>query len=317
MPNSTSPQPEGRRPRWGRWLFGMICFLVLAGLVRLGYPGYRSRQIIAALTEKGINVETDPVFGYEYPEWINSRLDRVFIQSVHITEIGDQLSDDDLKSIGELFSLTYDGFETRASCDLMFSGSLISDRGLAHLEGLRQVTRLRLGTDLISDAGLHRLRGLSNLTLLEIRGPQITDRGLSHLTGLANLETLSLRSSAMTDAGLDHLIKLGQLSYLDLSANEITDAGLAKLAAIPHLELLELMGTRITDAGLESLLKLSQLRALNLNGTKLTDTAVPILMRFTNLKLLSLEDTGITRTGIARLQAAFPNLEMGWIERCW
>ncbi len=100
----------------------------------------------------------------------------------------------------------------------------ITDAGLAHLKGLNNLSRLRLGDAFIA-AGLRVEESLKPLFDL----PPITDAGLAHLEGLTNL------------------------SELDLSGNEITDAGLVHLKALANLRIVDLRGTRVTDAGAKDL----------------------------------------------------------------
>jgi len=59
----------------------------------------------------------------------------------------------------------------------------------------------------VSDAGLEHLKGLKNLTTLHLGGIQVTDAGLEHLKGLTNLQTLDLQDTQVSDAGVKELQK--------------------------------------------------------------------------------------------------------------
>ncbi|MHC4398858.1 MAG: leucine-rich repeat domain-containing protein [Planctomycetota bacterium] len=141
---------------------------------------------------------------------------------------------------------------------------------LGRLHGLEY-----LSFDTISDSGLAHLKGLKNLKTLALRGTQITNAGLAHLKNLTNLESLDLNNTQITDAGLEHLRTLANLELLDLSDTRIADAGLEHLKHLTKLESLWLSSTQITDAGLVHLRSLVMLRFLELwRNTQVTDGAV-------------------------------------------
>ncbi len=81
----------------------------------------------------------------------------------------------------------------------------ITDKGLAHLSGMSNLTRLHLENTGITDAGLDALKGLANLEYLNLYGTQITDAGLTKLAGLKNLKKLFLWQTKATDAGVSTL----------------------------------------------------------------------------------------------------------------
>lgn len=77
----------------------------------------------------------------------------------------------------------------------------VSDKGLAHLAGMNNITRLHLENTGITDAGLDSLKGLTNLEYLNLYGTQVTDAGLQKLAGLKNLKKLFIWQTKATDAG--------------------------------------------------------------------------------------------------------------------
>jgi hypothetical protein len=77
----------------------------------------------------------------------------------------------------------------------------VSDKGLAHLAGMNNITRLHLENTAITDAGLDSLKGLANLEYLNLYGTQVTDAGIQKLAGLKNLKKLFIWQTKATDAG--------------------------------------------------------------------------------------------------------------------
>ena len=53
----------------------------------------------------------------------------------------------------------------------------------------------------VSDDGLSHLAGLRQLQLLVLAGTKVTDAGLKHLHALLNLFTVNVRDTLVTDAG--------------------------------------------------------------------------------------------------------------------
>jgi hypothetical protein len=122
----------------------------------------------------------------------------------------------------------------------------------------------------VTDAGLKHLAGLKQLQLLVLSFTQVTDAGLKHLAGLKQLHGLYVGSTKVTDAGLEHLAGLKQLRELDLGSTQVTDAGLKHLAGLKQLRGLYLDHTKVTDAGLNHLAGLKELQELHLRDTKVT-----------------------------------------------
>ena len=72
---------------------------------------------------------------------------------------------------------------------------------------IESLVRLHLGNTKISDAGLAHLKGLKNLTYLNLYGTEVSDAGLKHLRGLKKLEKLFVWQTQVTPAGVDRLRK--------------------------------------------------------------------------------------------------------------
>jgi hypothetical protein len=187
-----------------------------------------------------------------------------------------QITDGDLKAVGEFLTMT----------DLSLEETAITDKGLAHLT---------------------KLDGLVWLNLYQTK---ITDEGLRHVAKLKRLELLPIGETKVTDKGLAHLKKMTQLTYLGLRGNPITDKGVAQLAGLTNLTSLYLGETKVTDAGLESLAKMTKLKKLWLNNTAVSDEAIPLLAELKSLRELHVEDSKITAEGVAALRKKVPACEI-------
>jgi hypothetical protein len=83
----------------------------------------------------------------------------------------------------------------------------VTDDGLVHLEGLRQLKFLWFGYSNITDNGLVHLKDLSNLEELfvGVHRSEFGSDGLVHLRRLKNLRTLTLLRTKVTQNALDDL----------------------------------------------------------------------------------------------------------------
>jgi hypothetical protein len=77
----------------------------------------------------------------------------------------------------------------------------VTDKGLAHVAGMANLSRLHLENTAVTDAGLDSLKGLTNLEYLNLYGTQVSDAGLAKLSGLKNLKKVFVWQSKVTDAG--------------------------------------------------------------------------------------------------------------------
>ena len=187
----------------------------------------------------------------------------------------------------------------------------ISDSELAHVGHLRALVFLVLEDTNVTDAGLAHLEGLTQLSeLFFLRRSQITDSGLAHLKGLAKLSKLGLLNTRVTDLGLVHLKALTDLSELNLDRTQVTDAGLVHLKRLRKLERLNLQPTQVTDAGLVHLRGLAHLSYVDLSHTQVTDAGLAHLKGMTELSALVLYATQVTDHGVKDLKQALPNLSV-------
>ena len=171
------------------------------------------------------------------------------------------------------------------------------DELMAALENLTGLRVLRLYAPGVSDAGLAHLKGLRNLDELDFPGhpiPKLTGPGLQYLAGLPKLRRLSAGFSGITDDGLAHVAGLRQLESLDLGFCRIGDAGLEHLQGLTNLRELNLQATQVGDAGLAVLKGMHHLRKLNLGRTKITSDGMETIGQLASLEELDLGRTKIT-----------------------
>jgi hypothetical protein len=186
-----------------------------------------------------------------------------------------------------------------------------TDGGSLTLTRLSQYSPLILVSGGITDAGLKHLEGLRQLKVLHLDGDTgITDAGLQYLEGLTELQGLDLENTGISDTGLQRLEGLPQLQGLDLGGTQITDGGVLHLEGLTRLQRLGLSGTEITDMGLKRLKGLNQLEWIYLGHTEITDAGLQYLEGLTTLKELDLTDTKVTDEGVAKLQQALPNCKI-------
>ncbi len=113
-----------------------------------------------------------------------------------------------------------------------------SDDGITVLKPVEdQVKWVDLARTQVTDAGLAHLKGMKNLTRLHLENTKVTDAGLAHLSTLTNLEYLNLYGTGVSDAGIVKLANLKNLKKVFLWQSKVTEDGAKKLAAaIPGLE---------------------------------------------------------------------------------
>lgn len=107
--------------------------------------------------------------------------------------------------------------------EIGYSGSQVTDAGLAHLDKVSQIEELVLSKSLITDSGVQYLADLSALEDLSLEGTGISDQGLSHLVKLQTLRTLVLSNTPITDAGFEYLEKLKGLRTLYLDGTSVSN----------------------------------------------------------------------------------------------
>src|SRR5262249_13516259 len=122
---------------------------------------------------------------------------------------GDQVTDENLRYVGRMTGLE----------ELSIAwGFPLTDRGFAHLSGLKRLRILQVDHSKMTDSSLDAFGKLTNLEELRVAGEGFMDHGLARLQGLTRLKSLSLGrgNHQITDAGLDALKHLKALEHLEL-----------------------------------------------------------------------------------------------------
>jgi hypothetical protein len=146
-----------------------------------------------------------------------------------------------------------------------------TDENLGQLEFLTDVETLELGNnEEVTDRGLVHLEPLKNLSILYLHQTGVRGPGLVHISRLPRLHTITLSHSELGDDGLKHLGNMSHLRWAALDQTNVTDAGIPDLAKAKALETLSLRNTAVSDAGLRHLEQLQRLESLDVTGTRVT-----------------------------------------------
>jgi len=94
-----------------------------------------------------------------------------------------------------------------------------------------QVLWLDLARTQITDKALADVATMKNLTRLHLENTKITDAGLTNIAKLSKLEYLNLYGTQVSDAGLQKLAKLKNLKKIFLWQTKVTDNGAKQLVA--------------------------------------------------------------------------------------
>ena len=270
-----------------------LMLLVLSVAAWLGWITHRARQqrvAVAAITQSHGSVRYDwefangtltPGRGPAAPKWLRRALGDEYFQEVVYVDLLREARPVTWEVLGLLRELPHlrllvfhAGYVTdegdRNIAGLtglktleIWDAKGLGDAGIAHLAGLKYLTRLRIANSRMTDLGLARLKGLTGLEWLMLPGNHLTDDGLAHIEGLKNLRLLEVgggfflelggRGGDITDAGLVHLAGLTDLDFLDIRQSKVSDRGLEHLKGLPNLREIWVSGTRITDGGIKKL----------------------------------------------------------------
>ena len=197
---------------------------------------------------------------------------------------------------------------------LRLQGTQVTDSGLVHFKGCAILTKLELLDTPATDAGLAHFKDHKNLAHLALSSPTFTDAGLVHFGGCKSLRRLYLHNTQVTDTGLTSVLKgCETLEWLNLEGcKQITGATLAHLGAFKHLTELYLHSTNVKDADLANLNGCKNLFRLVLDDTALTDAGLAHLAALDGLTELYIRTTKVTAEGVEDLAKALPKLRIAW-----
>jgi hypothetical protein len=258
-----------------------------------------------------------------------------------IGQLYKQLSPEAIKRIGEVKNLLYLS---------LFGCAPFDDASLAAISNCRELVWLNAEVTKVTDAGLKHLSGMKNLQRLELAHTAVTGTGLADIPdapltslslwsagngtpeavqaicrfkqikelwlrsdkngdrearqlfqSLTRLKVLVIQFTRLTDNGLEGLAELKQLERLDMRNPRITGEGLRHLAGLPALHRLVLIDTPLRDDGLMHLQKIPQLTTLVAGNTGITDAGLAHLKTSESLQELRVPGTVITDAGLKHL----------------
>jgi internalin A len=224
-------------------------------------------------------------------------------QFFQLTDLGidcDNLSDDDLKTVGNLKNLRY----------LELQSSQITDAGLRHLAELTELTELHLVSETITDEGIRHLARLTKVSDLRLDCPKITDAGLGHLAQLDQLRNITMKSPNVGDAGVLKL-QPGHLEKVILLECPIGDRGAGHLVSGGRIQTLILRNSVVTGAALPAIVRCQSLYTLVLPGARFTDDSLATLTD-AGIHVLVLDKTPITDEGLKHLATLGHNMSAGY-----
>ena len=179
----------------------------------------------------------------------------------------------------------------------------LTDAGLEHLAGLKQLETFSYVGTAMQGHGFAKCEGWTKVTHASFRGSSLDDEGLRLLSEhLPNLESLSLAHAKFTDAGAPSLAKLTKLKSLELGAHA-TPKALQYITALP-LENLQL-GEGFDSPECIPLIKgMATLRRLTFTNAKaLTEADVKLVAGMTQLEGLEFSDLNLTDANLPMLQS--------------
>lgn len=163
----------------------------------------------------------------------------------------------------------------------------VTDEGLAHFKGCKNIKSLFLGSTAVGDAGLANFQDCNDLNYLDISATRITDQGLGFFNDYKKLEVLDFDSTGVSDSGLLNFKGCRNLRHVNLRGSKVSDAGIAWLANNQGLVSIQLDGV-----------------------TQITDKSVPVLKGLKKLKDLQVQRTSLSNSGIKELKSALPNCKI-------
>ncbi len=151
---------------------------------------------------------------------------------------------------------------------LQIGGNQVTDQNLFYVGKLTGLEELSIGWGFhLTDKGFAHLSGLKRLRILDVDHSKMTDAGLEAIGKLTKLEELRLGSEGFSDRGLAHLRGLTRLKKLWLwqGKHQISDGGLESLKNMKALEDLDLHDWNVSDDGIKKLRELKSLKTIHID----------------------------------------------------
>jgi internalin A len=196
-----------------------------------------------------------------------------------------QLSDESLDAMKNLETITWLNLEKNE----------VTDRGVARLFGLKDISALFLSGTRVGDATLvAAVASLKDLQILDLADTKVSDEGLRSMSDHPEVHDLNIANTRVTDKSSVFLRKLPKLDTLVLTNTAIGDDCLSEVGKKSAMLRLYIGGTKVTGRGLEQIKPLTNLRVLNLSSTKIGNADLESLTKMTRLENLVLDDTSVT-----------------------
>ncbi|RFS14535.1 c-type cytochrome domain-containing protein [Emticicia sp. C21] len=157
--------------------------------------------------------------------------DKFNIEEKLLSESVDAISDNsvaDLKKSGALI-LPFAQNNNFIEISYINNSKLSDNESSIITKATDQTLWLRLSDTQITDKTLADVAKLTNLTRLHLEQTKITDNGLSQLSALKNLEYLNLIGTKISDSGIRQLASLKNLKKLYVWKTEVTPKGAEEL----------------------------------------------------------------------------------------
>ncbi len=151
-----------------------VCGVAMRVLAEPVFKAHRQAWAVDAIYAAGGSVyscQGSPIFPAWLPHWTtwlcgcNQTYARTWISHVYFN---DNVGDSQLEPVADCPNLYY----------LHFEDSHVTDAGLVHLLGLKQLKEIRADNTQITDAGLAELESLPNLKSLWVEGTRVTRSGI-------------------------------------------------------------------------------------------------------------------------------------------
>lgn len=215
----------------------------------------------------------------------------------------DVITDEAMVSISKLTNMTVLGVEDTS----------VSDEGLKQMKRFDYLEEFYAFRCInITNEGVAALEDLTNLRRIRLRATSINGGCVKYLSNLPLLEILDVSETYVGDDGMAEMKRIDSLKRLNMWHTEITNEGLADLGEMTQLTWLNLDDNMaIDDAGVEKLAGLENLEFLHLGKTSITDDSVETIKKFTNLKTLDLTNCfSVSPDAVDEIKEAIPDVKI-------
>jgi Leucine-rich repeat (LRR) protein len=234
-------------------------------------------------------------------EWLKSIGGKVEMTNGHVTSVSmksTSITDREMAILTKLPQLT--------ALDLQHTE--ISSDGLSSLSSITSLQSLDIGHTLLGDNSLTSLSPLVNLRSLHLTSTLVQGPGLAAISALTNLRELNLDGAPLGNEGMEHVAKIYGLETLSLRYTNLTDPAMEQIGKLKNLRRLDLSSVDVTEKGLMSLVGMNNLVDLDLSFARFAEPGLQVLVALPQLKRLGLEQTSVTDKAMVWV-AALPKLE--------